>query len=131
VPEGGWLSLTSKDANYTSYFSEIKEAIKQNWKTPEIAFSGQFSVGFTINRNGQIEEMGVRHSSGSRILDQEAMRAIKAASPFPPLPSSINANSISISASMYYRSRLPSLKELLQSPETQGQLHNSPSLEFD
>jgi outer membrane biosynthesis protein TonB len=43
------------------------------------------------------------------LLDNEALRAIKAAAPFPPIPTWIKSNPLRISATMEYRdSRLDS-----------------------
>jgi TonB family protein len=41
-------------------------------------------------------------SSGSQLLDEEALRAIKAAAPFPPIPRWIQPNPLPISAAMEY-----------------------------
>jgi TonB family protein len=41
-------------------------------------------------------------SSGSQVLDDEALRAIKAAAPFPPIPPWIKINPLLISATMEY-----------------------------
>jgi TonB family protein len=44
----------------------------------------------------------VVRSSGSELLDQEAVRAIRAAAPFPPIPTWIKPIPLSISAAMEY-----------------------------
>jgi len=46
-------------------------------------------ISISINTDGSIEGIEVTESSGHRILDAAAMRIIKLASPFSPLPQSI------------------------------------------
>jgi protein TonB len=63
---------------------------------------GRLSLEFTIGANGQLEQLRLVRSSGSQLLDNEALRAIKAAAPFPPIPSWIKPNPLSILAAMEY-----------------------------
>ena len=51
---------------------------------------------------GELERARIIRSSGSQLLDDEALRAIRAAAPFPPIPSWIEANPLSILAAMEY-----------------------------
>ncbi len=63
---------------------------------------GKLALEFTISGSGQLERIRLIRSSGSQLLDDEAMRAVKAAAPFPPIPPWIKPNPLSISASMEY-----------------------------
>jgi protein TonB len=103
---GGPVSLNTKDPIYVSYFTKIKQTIEQQWEYPEVALryglQGRLSLEFTISGNGQLENLRMIRSSGSQVLDQEALRAIMAASPFPPIPAWIKPVPLSISASMEY-----------------------------
>ena len=100
------VSLNTKDPAYVSYFNRIKQVIEQNWEYPELALryglQGRLSLEFAIGANGQLEQLRIVRSSGSQLLDDEALRAIKAAAPFAPIPSWIKGNPLSISASMEY-----------------------------
>lgn len=102
----GPVSLNTKDPIYVSYFNKIKQSIELQWEYPEVALryglQGRLSLEFAIASNGQLERLRILRSSGSQVLDDEALRAIKAASPFPPVPPWINSNPLSISASMEY-----------------------------
>ena len=107
----GPVSLNSKDPIYVSYFTKIKQTIEQQWEYPEMALryglQGRLSLEFTIGASGHLEQLRMIRSSGSQLLDEEALRAIKAAAPFPPIPSWIKPVPLSISASMeYHDSRL-------------------------
>ncbi len=100
------VSLNTKDPAYISYFNRIKQAIEQNWEYPELALryglQGRLSLEFAVDSNGQLEQLRITRSSGSQLLDDEALRAIKAAAPFPPIPTWIKGNPLSISVSMEY-----------------------------
>jgi len=100
------VSLNTRDPIYVSYFNKIKHSIELQWEYPEVALryglQGRLSLEFAIASNGQLERLRILRSSGSQVLDDEALRAIKAASPFPPIPPWIKSNPLSISASMEY-----------------------------
>jgi protein TonB len=105
------VSLNTKDPTYITYFNKIKQSINLQWEYPEIArrygFQGKLILEFTITENGRIEQLRLVRSSGYNVLDEEAMRAIVAAAPFPPIPSWIKPSPLRISASMeYHDSRL-------------------------
>lgn len=100
------VSLDTRDPLYVSYFTKIKQLIESQWDYPELALryglQGKLSLVFTIGANGQLEQLRLVRSSGSQLLDEEALRAIKAAAPFPPIPDWIKASPLSISAAMEY-----------------------------
>lgn len=100
------VSLNTNDPVFVSYFNKIKQSIESQWEYPEIALryglQGKLSLQFTIAKNGQLEQLRLTRSSGSQLLDEEALRAIKAAAPFPPIPPWIKANPLPIVASMEY-----------------------------
>lgn len=100
------ISLNTKDPTYVNYFTKIKQSIEIQWEYPEMALryglQGRLSLEFTIGANGQLEYLRVVRSSGSELLDQEAVRAIRAAAPFPPIPTWIKPIPLSISAAMEY-----------------------------
>ena len=103
---GEAVNLNTRDPVYVSYFTKIKQSIEQNWEYPEVALryglQGRLSLEFTIGVGGQLEQLRMIRSSGSQVLDEEALRAIKAAAPFPPIPSWIKTVPLLISASMEY-----------------------------
>lgn len=100
------VSLNTRDPLYVSYFTKIKQSIEQQWEYPEVALryglQGRLSLEFAIGGNGQLEQLRMVRSSGSQVLDEEALRAIKAAAPFPPIPAWIKSVPLIISASMEY-----------------------------
>lgn len=100
------VNLNTRDPTYVNYFTKIKQNIEQQWEYPEVALryglQGRLSLEFTISGSGHLEQLRMIRSSGSQVLDAEALRAIKAAAPFPPIPSWIRPVPLSISASMEY-----------------------------
>lgn len=102
----GPVNLNTSDPLYVSYFTKVKQLIEANWEYPELALryglEGKLSLEFTIGSNGQLERARVIRSSGSQLLDDEALRAIKAAAPFPPIPTWVKPNPLSILAAMEY-----------------------------
>jgi protein TonB len=51
--------------------------------------AGVVSLGFNIDRQGHVVSSRIVKSSGSTVLDAEALALIKRASPFPPPPVTI------------------------------------------
>jgi protein TonB len=102
----GPVRLDTKDPQYVTYFNSIKRAIEIVWQYPELALryglQGRLLLEFSILGNGDIESAKIIRSSGSNLLDEEALRAVKAAAPFGPIPPWIGKNRIDIVASFEY-----------------------------
>ncbi|MBI2349592.1 MAG: energy transducer TonB [Deltaproteobacteria bacterium] len=102
----GAVRLDTKEPKYVSYFTSIKLAIESVWEYPEPALrqgmQGKLLLEFTILGNGQLEKTRLIRSSGFSILDQEALRAVQAASPFHQIPPSIGKSRLDIVASFEY-----------------------------
>jgi protein TonB len=107
------VSLDTRDFRYISYFAHIKRKIELSWAYPEEAaragIFGELMVQFTLLRDGSLEGVRLVRSSGSRILDEEAVRAIEFANPYNPFPRRITKNKLQINAVFSY---LPSLSAL-------------------
>jgi protein TonB len=106
-PEQNSVSLNTTDPKYITYVGKIRQSIESEWQYPEIALryglQGKLALEFTILGNGQLEGLRLLRSSGSSLLDDEALRAIKAAAPFPAIPLWIKPNPLRITATMEYR----------------------------
>ena len=102
----GPVRLDTKDPQYVTYFNSIKRAIEVVWQYPELALryglQGRLLLEFSILGNGDIESAKIIRSSGSNLLDEEALRAVKAAAPFGPIPPWIGKNRLDIVASFEY-----------------------------
>lgn len=77
-------------------FAYIRERVRERLIYPPLArrqgWTGQVRVEFTICADGSIEGLKISASSGRALLDQQAMRAVRAAAPFPapPAPAIVN-----------------------------------------
>jgi protein TonB len=102
----GPVNLNTTDPQYVTYFGSIKRSIELVWQYPELALKyglqGKLLLQFAILNNGELENAVVVRSSGSHVLDEEALRAVKAAAPFKPIPPWIGKNRVEIVASFEY-----------------------------
>jgi periplasmic protein TonB len=102
----GPIRLDTNNPQYVTYFNSIKRAIEVVWQYPELALryglQGRLLLEFSILGNGDLEGAKIVRSSGSDLLDEEALRAVKSAAPFGPIPPWIGKNRIDIIASFEY-----------------------------
>jgi protein TonB len=102
----GPIRLDTRDPQYITYFNSIKRDIEIVWQYPEPALryglQGRLLLEFSILANGELEGARIVRSSGSNLLDDEALRAIKTAAPFRPIPAWIDKKRIDIIASFEY-----------------------------
>ncbi|MDR2580184.1 MAG: TonB C-terminal domain-containing protein [Fibromonadaceae bacterium] len=90
------LGTVAMDPQMQEYLNRLLRLIYQNFNPPagtEIAQGTRSSVQFQIARNGEINEVILRTSSGNSVWDRLAMRAIQITKP-PPLPPSYAAESL-------------------------------------
>jgi TonB family protein len=70
---------------------ELVAQLQRNKNYPVEALNkkeeGTVIVSFTVDRSGNLVDSAVDQSSGSTILDQEAIAVLTRSQPFPPLPS--------------------------------------------
>jgi protein TonB len=100
------IALNTRDPQYITYFTSIKRNIEFVWEYPEPALryglQGKLLLQFTILASGELESAQIIRSSGSNLLDHEALRAMKAAAPFRPIPPWIDKKKLTITASFEY-----------------------------
>jgi len=71
------------------YYSVVWSMIKEKWALPEGILPEdnlETIIETKILRNGSVSDMSFEKLSGNRYFDESAMKAIKKAEPFPPLP---------------------------------------------
>jgi len=84
------------DPQLEAYLKTIVRLLYQNFNPPagtEISRGTKSSVQFQITRNGEINEVVLRSSSGNSIWDRLAVRAVQITKP-PPLPPSFTAENL-------------------------------------
>ena len=100
------VRLDTREPKYITYFGSIKRSIELVWQYPEQALryglQGKLLMEFIVLGNGELEGIRLVRSSGSSLLDEEALRAVKAAAPFRPIPSWIGETRLVISATFEY-----------------------------
>lgn len=102
------ISLDTKDKRYLTYMPLIKEKILRNWppyptEAKENLMEGKVQLFFSIAKNGELLDVKILNSSGYLLLDQEGLRTIRAAAPFPPFPDQISVSKLHIKANLDYR----------------------------
>lgn len=101
------ISLDTDDERYATYARIIKEGIMRHWKYPpkarEHLLEGRLVAVFSLRRDGQMMKIEVLENSGHEILDDEAVRAISSAAPFPLFPEHITVSRLNIKALFNYR----------------------------
>jgi len=74
--------------------------IKEEWTLPENFTKGRGEletiVVVVIEREGKVQKMWYDKKSGNTLYDQMAMRAIKKAVPFPPIPKEFTDSTLEI-----------------------------------
>ncbi len=100
------VHLNTRDPQYITYFGSIKRAIEVVWQYPEMALryglQGKLLMEFSILDNGELARARIVRSSGSNLLDDEALRAVRSAAPFSPIPPWIGKDKLDILASFEY-----------------------------
>lgn len=75
---------------YAYYIQTLRNKISASWYSSLVSpgLKGKYtaSVYFRILRNGNVSDLKLEQKSGNNSLDLSSLRAIRAASPFPPLP---------------------------------------------
>jgi periplasmic protein TonB len=105
--EGQPIPLDTPEPKYQDYFNKVRERIKANWVYPRQAgernIEGELLIEFHIAKDGRLEYIELRDSSGTRILDDAAMTAVKLAQPFPPVPDDIAKRTLAINGQFRYQ----------------------------
>jgi len=106
---GGGFRLTPLNApeiQYISYFASIKRKIELVWQYPYEAavqgIQGDLQIDFVIARSGKLESVELVRGSGHRILDDEAVRSIRKAAPFDPIPAEYRIPDLKIRGRFVY-----------------------------
>ncbi len=100
------MPLNAPEVQYISYFASIKRKIELVWQYPYEAavagIQGELTLDFVIARSGKINSVELVRSSGSKILDDEAIRSIRKAAPFDPIPAQYKIASLQIRGRFVY-----------------------------
>jgi colicin import membrane protein len=78
-----------KSPEYIRYYNDMRARIKSSWTWPGRRTDLTVTVSFSVQDNGEINGLRIIRSSGDRSYDESVIRAVRKASPFPPLPVNI------------------------------------------
>ena len=105
VEKGDTVWLDTEQDLLISFFRRFKANIYNVWNYPQRARmreeEGQCLLRIVVSRQGAIEDVQLLESSGSRDLDEEAMRAVRKGQPYGPLPAAFPHEKLNIMA--YFR----------------------------
>ncbi len=100
------VTLDTDEFKFISYNRWLKIKIESMLKYPELAavsgYQGTLFIKFDIMKDGSLGGLEVLKSSGFKILDDEALRAIRASAPFQPLPDDWRMDRYSIRAAVIF-----------------------------
>lgn len=92
------VTVGNTDPALAYYFVLIQDKITGNWTPPKMSpgTTASVSLSLRILRSGQVRDLVVGSSSGDRLLDDSAVRAVGLSSPLPPLPPLFKAEALSL-----------------------------------
>ena len=95
VAETG-VTVGNTDPALAYYFVLVQDKITGNWTPPKMGpgTTASVNVSLRILRSGQVRDLAVDASSGDRILDDSALRALRLSTPLPPLPPLFKAETL-------------------------------------
>jgi TonB family protein len=99
----GSISVDTARFPYAYYTNTIVRKIGRYWQ-----WSNEFGrlksvVFFRITKDGSVPEVSLKDSSGDNLFDEQAVRAVKLASPFPPLPDGYPDNDLGVYFEFSYK----------------------------
>lgn len=100
----GTVTLSVSDFPYAWYIQAIHRKIQERWDGRAID-GRQPEVYFEIAADGQLRAAEVRTTSGNPAYDQVALRAIRDANPFPPLPAGFGKPTLKVGLQFVYDAR--------------------------
>lgn len=104
-PESG-ITFDTKEFKYYGYMQRLKEKIEGIWRYPsdaaEKGIYGDLYIRFTIKKDGKLGAVELIRTSGHKILDDAAIKALKDAEPYWPLPEEWGRDGFTITGHFVY-----------------------------
>ena len=93
--EGGGKPL---DPVTQRYILDIWDKVKSAWGVPGMTYKKDLEtiVIIKIRKDGRIVDISVEKRSGNRIYDESILRVLRAVDPLPPIPASLNMDSMEL-----------------------------------
>ncbi|MGH8119663.1 MAG: TonB family protein [Gammaproteobacteria bacterium] len=96
-PRRKFISASTKEYKYAAYMEAWRVKVERvgNLNYPDEArknrLTGSLILDVALNMDGSVNQITVRRSSGSKILDDAAVRIVELSSPFAPFPEQIRS----------------------------------------
>lgn len=99
-------SFEAPGFKHRGYMRLLKQKIERIWEYPEEmsrrGVSGDLYITFIINKDGSLRDVRLVRTSGHRELDEAAIKALKDAQPFWPLPDNWEKDGFEINGHFIY-----------------------------
>lgn len=100
------ITFSTKEFQYQGYMQRLKEKIEGIWKYPrdaaERGIYGDLYIRFTIKKNGRLGSVDLLRTSGYKSLDDAAIKALRDAEPYWPLPDDWGRDGLTITGHFVY-----------------------------
>ncbi|MCG2813842.1 MAG: TonB family protein [Thermodesulfovibrionales bacterium] len=100
------ISFDIKGFRYDGYMMRLKDKIEGIWQYPSDAamrgIYGDLYLTFAIKKNGSLSKVELVRTSGYRSLDEAAMKALKDAAPYWPLPEDWKEEELTVKGHFIY-----------------------------
>lgn len=100
------ITFDTSDYRYAGYMKKLKEKIESIWIYPPEAAArglyGDLKIRFTIKKNGKLGAVELERTSGYKILDDAAIKALKDGEPYWPVPEEWGMESYTILGHFFY-----------------------------
>jgi len=97
---GSRIGVDNPDFTYGYYLDRLLSLIDAQWQRPNMG-EVKAVLHFEIARDGSISDLRIAESSGYNSFDFAALRAVKSAAPFPPLPRGYKNDSLGVNLIVY------------------------------
>lgn len=88
--------LDNPDFTYSYYLDRMLALIDERWRPPVAGERLEAVVHFWIRRDGTVDGVELRQSSGNSAFDLAGLRAVQSASPLPPLPAGYDHDTLGV-----------------------------------
>jgi periplasmic protein TonB len=100
------VTFNTKEYKFSGYMTRLREKIESIWAYPpeaaERGIYGDLKIQFTIKKDGKLGEIRLVRTSGYKMLDDAAIRALKDGEPYWPLPEEWHMDSYTILGHFVY-----------------------------
>jgi protein TonB len=102
----GSITFDTEEFRYKGYLERLREHIEYIWEYPSEAarnkIYGDLYITFVIKKDGSLGSVKLERTSGHGMLDEAAMKALREAEPFWPLPGDWEQESLTIKGHFIY-----------------------------